>query len=163
MTKSGKSRGLRTFPTPAKEGVAKSKKALNHKDTKAQRKPFLSPGRSLSWPGKNFVSPCLCGSLLFRAFCDALEGGCRKKHKSLEPQRPQRKRKALLCALCGSFFSGPFATTSFAEGRNGNQSTQPATQCALDIPGSGSGLSSVSSVWRQYSRVPSSGSLFSVS
>ena len=63
----------------AKEGVAKSKKALNHKDTKAQRKPFLSPGRSLSWPGKNFVSPCLCGSLLFRAFCDNLEGGCRKR------------------------------------------------------------------------------------
>ncbi len=40
----------------AEEVVAKSKKALNHKDTKAQRKPFLSPGHSLSRPGKNFVS-----------------------------------------------------------------------------------------------------------
>ena len=40
-----------------KEAVAKSKKALNHKDTKAQRKPFLSAGRSLSRLGKNFVSP----------------------------------------------------------------------------------------------------------
>ena len=28
-----------------KEAVAKSIKALNHKDTKAQRKPFLSAGR----------------------------------------------------------------------------------------------------------------------
>ena len=64
-------------PAKAEKGVVKSKKALNHKDTKAQRKPFLSPGRSLSWPGKNFVSPCLCGSLLFRAFCDSLEGGDR--------------------------------------------------------------------------------------
>ena len=57
---------------PAKDGAAKSKKALNHKDTKAQRKPFLSPGRSLSRPGKNFVPPCLCDSLLFRAFCNTL-------------------------------------------------------------------------------------------
>ena len=47
----------------AQEVVAKSKKALNHKDTKAQRNPFLSPGRSLSRPGKNFVSPCLPGSI----------------------------------------------------------------------------------------------------
>ena len=31
--------------TLSKEAVAKSKKALNHKDTKAQRKPFLSAGR----------------------------------------------------------------------------------------------------------------------
>ena len=46
------------------EGVAKSKKALNHKDTKAQRKPILSAGRSLGRPGKNFVSPCLWGSRL---------------------------------------------------------------------------------------------------
>ena len=52
-------------------GVAKSIKALNHKDTKAQRKAFLSAGRSLSRPRKNFVSPCLCCSLLFRALCDA--------------------------------------------------------------------------------------------
>ena len=33
-----------TFCAPF-EAVAKSKKALNHKDTKAQRKPFLSAGR----------------------------------------------------------------------------------------------------------------------
>ena len=44
----------RLFATTSKEGVAKSKKALNHKDTKAQRKPVLSAGRSLGRPGKNF-------------------------------------------------------------------------------------------------------------
>ena len=48
----------------AKEAVAKSKKALNHKDTGAQRKSFLSAGRSLDRLGKNFVFLCLCGSLL---------------------------------------------------------------------------------------------------
>ena len=74
-------------------GVAKSKKALNHKDTKTPRKPFLSAGRSPGMPGKNFVHLCLCGSLLFRGFCNALEGrnpglavgscrqGCGKKSK----------------------------------------------------------------------------------
>ena len=67
---------LKGLPSVDKEGVAKSKKALNHKDTKAQRKPFLS---ALGRPEKNFVSPCLGGSLLFRAFCDNSEGrfyGC---------------------------------------------------------------------------------------
>ena len=57
---------------PAQEGVAKSLKALNHKGTKAQRKTFLPAGRSLSKPGRNFVSSCLCGSILLEAFCDKL-------------------------------------------------------------------------------------------
>ena len=73
---------------PAFEGVAKSKKALNHKDTKAQRKPFLSAGCSLSRSGKNFVSPCLCGSLLFRGFCHSLlrmDRGTYRQGSSLLP------------------------------------------------------------------------------
>ena len=53
------------------KAVAKSKKALNHKDTKAQRKPFFAE-RSSGKYGRYFVSPCLCGSLLFKAFCDTL-------------------------------------------------------------------------------------------
>ena len=53
---------------PHCEAVAKSIKALNHKDTKAQRKTFLPAGRSLSQPGRNFVFSCLCGSILLEAF-----------------------------------------------------------------------------------------------
>ena len=47
------------------EAVAKSIKALNHKDTKAQRKPFFVCRAQPGKPGKNVVSACLCGSRLF--------------------------------------------------------------------------------------------------
>ena len=72
------------------------------KDTKAQWKTFLPAKLSSDKPRRSFVSSCLCGSLLFRAFCNNRHRGCCKKHKSLEPRRTrrsQRKRKALLCAL----------------------------------------------------------------
>ena len=43
-------------------GVAKSIKALNHKDTKAQRKTFLPARRSSDKPQKNFASSQPSGS-----------------------------------------------------------------------------------------------------
>ena len=46
--------------TTSEEGVAKSIKALNHKDTKRQRKTFLPAKRSSDKPRKNFESSCLC-------------------------------------------------------------------------------------------------------
>ena len=39
---------------------------------------------------------------------------CRKKHKSLEPRRAQRKRKALLCALRGSLLFRVFCDTRYS-------------------------------------------------
>ena len=66
-----------TLPTAGVTGwllakARKSIKALNHKDTKAQRKAFLPARRSSDKPRKNVVSWCLCGSLLVGAFCDLL-------------------------------------------------------------------------------------------
>ena len=51
---------------PAKEGVAKSIKALHHKDTKAQRKLFCLPGVTQASPKKTlclraFVVPFFSG------------------------------------------------------------------------------------------------------
>ena len=75
----------------AMEGVAKGIKALNHKDTKAQRKPFLSAGRSLGRPEKTlylrvFVVPFFSGAFATPSFMvewfDLLRqalNGCKEK------------------------------------------------------------------------------------
>ena len=57
--------------------------------------------------------------LLTKTTSDTQLRGRRKKLKSLEPRRSQRKRKALLRALRvlrGSLLSAPFATPSFFAG-----------------------------------------------
>ena len=45
---------------------------------------FLFTERSLGKPRKNFVSLCLCGYLLFRVFCDNLEG--RSPPQAMDPR-----------------------------------------------------------------------------
>ena len=65
-----------SFATVSKEAVAKSKKALNHKDTKAQRQPFLFARRSK--PGK---LSAICCSVLFKASCGNIDGGKEGNHE----------------------------------------------------------------------------------